>query len=101
MEVEMRSLQDHQVWNLVKLPPGKKTVGSKWVLEVKTNQERELERFKARLVTQSFSHLAGDFNQTFCPVVRQAGIITGHCSGEGDGTTPRRCDYCLPEWQPE
>ena len=47
IKVEMRSLQDHQVWDLVKLPPGMKTVRSKWVFKVKTNQERELERFKA------------------------------------------------------
>ncbi len=47
MEVEMRSLQDHQVWYLEKLPPGKKAVGSKWVFKVKTGEEGKVERFKA------------------------------------------------------
>ncbi len=49
MEVEMRSLQDHQVWDLVKLLPGKKAVGSKWAFKVKTGEEGKVERFKARM----------------------------------------------------
>jgi hypothetical protein len=77
MEVEMKSLKDHQVWDLVKLPPGKKAVGCKWVYKVKTGGEGEVERFKARLVAQGFSQKAGtDYDQTFCPVVRQESFRT-------------------------
>ena len=35
MEVEMTSLRENHVWDLVKLPAGKRTVGSKWVYKVK------------------------------------------------------------------
>ena len=31
MQAEMDSLHDHNVWELVKLPEGRKPVGSKWV----------------------------------------------------------------------
>ncbi|GAA0186693.1 hypothetical protein LIER_33981 [Lithospermum erythrorhizon] len=32
---EMTALQKNQTWNLINLPPGKKTVGCKWVFLVK------------------------------------------------------------------
>ncbi len=31
MQTEMESLRDHDVWDLVPLPEGRKTIGSKWV----------------------------------------------------------------------
>ena len=36
MEKEMKSLKQNNVWELVELPSGRKTVGSKWVYKVKT-----------------------------------------------------------------
>ena len=39
METEMTSLRENHVWDLVKLPLGKKTVGSKWVYKVKTGAD--------------------------------------------------------------
>ena len=75
MDSEMRSLQDNDVWDLVELPPGRKTVGSKWVFKKKTGADGTVERFKARLVAQGFTQKYGmDYDETFCPVVRQESL---------------------------
>ena len=72
METEMTSLRENHDWDLVKLPVGKKTVGSKWVYKVKTGADGSVQRYKARLVAQGFTQQYGiDFDETFCPVVRQ------------------------------
>ena len=75
METEMTSLRENHVWDLVKLPVGKKTVGSKWVYKVKTGADGSVQRYKARLVAQSITQQYGtDFDETFCPVVRQESL---------------------------
>lgn len=75
METEMTSLRENHVWDLVKLPAGKRTVGSKWVYKVKTGADGSAQRYKARLVAQGFTQQYGtDFDETFCPVVRQESL---------------------------
>ena len=36
---EMTSLHKNKAWDLVELPHGRKTIGSKWVFKKKTNAE--------------------------------------------------------------
>ena len=75
METEMKSLKDNDVWELVRLPTGKKAVGSKWVYKIKTGADGAPERYKARLVAQGFTQQFGsDYDETFCPVVRQESL---------------------------
>ena len=75
METEMASLRENNVWDLVKLPEGKTTVGSKWVYKVKTGADESVQRYKARLVAQGFTQQYGtDFDETFCPVIRQESL---------------------------
>ena len=75
MESEMKSLQENDVWDLVQLPPGKKTVGCKWVYKTKTGADGSVERHKARLVAQGYTQKYGaDYDETFCPVVRQESL---------------------------
>jgi hypothetical protein len=70
MAKEMRLLQDN-VWELVKPPKDRKTVGSKWVFKVKTNEDGRVERYKASLVAQGFTQVKGaHYDETFYPVVR-------------------------------
>ena len=75
MENEMTSLKQNNVWELVELPNGRKTVGSKWVYKVKTGVDGSVERYKARLVAQGYTQKLGtDYDETFCPVVRMESL---------------------------
>ena len=70
MEVEMESIKRNNVWELVELPKGRSSVGSKWMFKKKVNEEGVDERYKARIVAQGFSQKFGlDYDETFCPVV--------------------------------
>ena len=63
---ELESLQKREVFKLTDLPAGCKTVGCRWVFDIKTDG-----RYKARLVAQGFSQVEGvNFNELFSPVVR-------------------------------
>ena len=77
MRAEMCSLQDNDVWELVELPGGRKPVGSKWVFKVKTNDDGDVEHYKARLVAPGFTQVKGaDYDEIFCPVVRMESLRT-------------------------
>ena len=67
---ELKALEKNGTFELKELPPGKNTVGCKWVFKVKKNQDGSIERYKARLVAQGFSQrLHEDYEQTFAPVM--------------------------------
>ena len=71
MENEINSLKKNKVWSLVKLPEGKKAIGSKWIFKQKRDADGNVERFKARLVAQGYNQIYGvDYDETFSPVVR-------------------------------
>nr|GEX24475.1 ribonuclease H-like domain-containing protein [Tanacetum cinerariifolium] len=42
-------------WDIVELPKDSKAIGSKWICKIKYQSSGEIDRFKARLVAQSFS----------------------------------------------
>jgi Reverse transcriptase (RNA-dependent DNA polymerase). len=73
---ELGSLEAMNVYEEVEnLPPGKKAVGSKWVLHLKRDEFGSVTRFKARLVAQGFTQIPGqDFTHTFAPVARWESI---------------------------
>jgi transposase InsO family protein len=71
MHSELQSLEDNNVWELCELPPGRNVIGTKWVFKVKVDGMNVVERYKARIVAQGFSQVAGlDFEETWAPVVR-------------------------------
>ena len=62
---ETESLDKHDVFELTDLPKGRKTIGCRWVFDVKGDGHK-----KARLVAQGFSQVEGvNYNELFSPVV--------------------------------
>ena len=52
MKDEMSSMKCNDVWDLVELPNGAKTIGCKWVFKTKKDSLGNIERYKARLVAK-------------------------------------------------
>lgn len=70
-EEEMKSLYQHQVWELAELPPGKKAISCKWVFKRKRDGDGRISTYKARLVARGYAQRYGeDFDETFAPVVK-------------------------------
>ena len=62
---QMESLDKRDVFELTDLPKGHKTIGCRWVFDVKGDGRK-----KARLVTQGFLQVEGvNYNKLFSPVV--------------------------------
>nr|XP_017248276.1 PREDICTED: uncharacterized protein LOC108219369 [Daucus carota subsp. sativus] len=75
MQAEISALNKNHTWDLVTLPKGKKTIGSKWVFKVKVKADGSLERCKARLVAKGFNQKYGiDIVETFSPVVKMGTV---------------------------
>lgn len=65
IEAEYNALIDRNTWELVELSPGRRAIGVKWVLKIKTNPKGELEKFKARLVAKGYAKKKGvDYDDT-------------------------------------
>ncbi|GKA86999.1 retrotransposon protein, putative, ty1-copia subclass [Tanacetum coccineum] len=70
MNVEMQSMRDNEVWELVDLPPNGKIVGQKWLFKKKTDMDGAIHTYKARLVAKGFTQTTGiDYEETFFPFV--------------------------------
>ena len=70
MQQELAALHQNNTWDLVPPPPGKKTIGSRWVYKIKLKSDGSLERYKAPLVAKGYNQQYGiDYQETFSPVV--------------------------------
>jgi hypothetical protein len=71
MKDELKSIQDNGTWFLCDLPPGRKSIGTKWVFKTKRDGNNKFERHKCRLVAKGYAQIPGvDYDKTFAPVVR-------------------------------
>ena len=62
---ELEALHRCNVFKLTNLPKGCKTIGCRWVFDIKSDGQK-----KARIVAQGFSQVEGiDFNKLFSPIV--------------------------------
>ena len=72
MEAEMPTLSKNATWSLVTRPPGKTTVGCRWVHTVKYLPDGSIEHLKARLVAKGYTQTYGvDHAETFSPVAKR------------------------------
>ncbi|GKE94375.1 retrotransposon protein, putative, ty1-copia subclass [Tanacetum coccineum] len=55
MNVEMKSMKDNEVWDLVDLPLNGKTISSKWLFKKKIDMDGAVHTYKARLVVKSYT----------------------------------------------
>ena len=75
MVKEMESLYNNETWDLVKLPSGRKPVGSKWVFKKKMNVVGQVEKFKAQMVVKGYPQVEGvDFGDIFSHVTKLTSI---------------------------
>ncbi|RVW26217.1 Retrovirus-related Pol polyprotein from transposon RE1 [Vitis vinifera] len=71
MNEEMKSLQKNETWELIECPPGKKSVGCRWIYTVKYKADGSIERFKTRLVAKGYTQTYGiDYTETFAPIAK-------------------------------
>ena len=71
MDDEINALLENQTWNVVSLPSGHHSIGSKWVYRIKYKSNGHIERFKARLVAKGYTQQLGiDYVETFAPVAK-------------------------------
>jgi hypothetical protein len=70
MESEIESMHDNQVWNLVDPIDSVRPIDCKWVFKKKTDKDRNVHIYKARMVVKGFKQIHGiDYDKTFSPVV--------------------------------
>ncbi|GJW28491.1 retrotransposon protein, putative, ty1-copia subclass [Tanacetum coccineum] len=69
MNAKIQSMMDNMVWVLVDLPPGCKTIGSKWIFKKKTDMDGIVHTYKACHVAKGYTQLYGvDYEETFSHV---------------------------------
>ncbi|GJV54183.1 retrotransposon protein, putative, ty1-copia subclass [Tanacetum coccineum] len=68
--IDIQFMKDNKVWELVDLPPDRKTVGHKWLFKKETDMDGAVHTYKARLVAKGFTQTLGIYyEETFSLVV--------------------------------
>lgn len=77
MQEELKALEDNMTWSLVQLPPNRKAIGCNWVYKTKFMETRDIDKYKAHLVSKGFSQTKGiDYEETFAPVSKMSSLKT-------------------------
>jgi hypothetical protein len=72
---EMNSISHSQIWQLTKLPIGKRPKITKWIFKVKNDSIGKPSKYKARLVARGFEQKEGlNFQETFIPIIKWSTI---------------------------
>lgn len=71
MDSEMASLVENGVYELVERPEGKKVLGCRWIFRIKTDENGNQVKHKARVVAKGYNQVEGEsYFQIFSPTVR-------------------------------
>ena len=71
MDQEIQAIEKNDTWELTVLPSRGKTIGVKWVFKTKFNENGEVDKYKARLVSKGYCQQYGiDYAEIFAPVAR-------------------------------
>lgn len=71
MAAEIEALEANKTLTIVPLPPGKKSIGCRWIYKIKYNADCSVNKFKARLVVKGYTQQYGiDYHGTFFLVAK-------------------------------
>jgi hypothetical protein len=71
MGVEIDQLEKQKTWNIVDLLPNRKALKTRWVYKIKTDQDNQITKYKARWVVKGFTQQYGiDYKETFANTCR-------------------------------
>lgn len=71
MEDRIRTIDQKDFWSLTDLSPGRKVMGTRWVLNVMRKQNGFIKSYEARLVAIEFLKKPGtDFGEIYAPVIK-------------------------------
>ena len=75
MKEEMNLIESNRVWDLVDFLPSRRTIGNKWVQNIKDKADETIDGYKAQLVAKGYTQQERfDYEETFSPVVKFASI---------------------------
>lgn len=86
MDTELHAMESNHIWAIIPLPPGKHSIGCKWLYKIKYKADGSSKRYNARLVATCYNQQEGiDFIDTFSPVVKLATVevllaLTSSCN---------------------
>ena len=68
---ELKALETNHTWDIIHLPPLKRSIDCKWVFTIKYLSDGRIERYKASLVAQGYNQIYGiDYGETFALVAK-------------------------------